>query len=910
MVLDSIFLSQQILDSPPAVVTLVSASQENTVQRLQVNVSHPGGEACVTCQIPNPRAAIAQTPSQSPSTSPPTPPAKPPANPGEIPPTDDELFERTFGRPRPSGTQQLPVPLFINGQEQGELIILLTPGGLPAVRLQAAPFLVEAAEVVRPDVLDKLKAAVAEDGTLSLEALRQSGLEAIFDERRLELQVQVPAAQRRSNVIGGQPGLPPEAKNALSPSPVSAYVNLRGGQDFLWSAENTETGRQPFRVSLDGALNINGWVLEGFADFLERNDPLWRRGDLRVVRDDPVNAIRYVAGDLAIPITGYQSSIPMFGITAARNFLLQPYVITRPISEFQFFLEQPSRVEVYTNGRLIQVLQLPPGPQDIRNLPLATGLNDVQLVITDPVGRVQRLDFSPVVGGNLLAPRLQQFAYSFGFPSYDLRGNRNYNWSSPVLTISHRLGLTSNLTLGGYLQGDIERQLLGVDGILATAIGNFGWDVAVSRANEVGTDLASRLRYEYVQTGARNPSGRTFGVALEYRGAAFTTLGDFIQFNNTRSDLIAVNDRGINFIPTNETALDVTAYYGQRLFWDVTGRANLRYQFGRDTSDAYIISLGLSKVFRNGLSVSVTFSQAVDRTGQDEQRAFVNLFWLFPRSRQSLQASTDIRNTERPANQLTWNYSAQRIAQDVNASIRLFTFEDVYTLTGDLAYTGYRFQTELFQDVIFPRGAGTVDNLSRLTFGTAFVFAGGRFGWSRPITNSFALITRRQNLKGQKVGVKLGGEDYVARADALGGAVIPDLQAYRVSTLQLEAPDLLPGIDFGQDIFNLLTTYKSGTLIEIGTETVVFIRGTLLDAEGKPLSLKAGEVLSLSDTNWQPLTLFTNRLGRFGVAGFKPGRYEIRFLDSPQATLQFEIPTGTIGVYDLGSLRIPKMTQP
>jgi outer membrane usher protein len=886
MVLEFILVSEQFLSTPTTIAFPVAQHQAIDpqlykafgIKQTQFILPISSNKITETAQ------SVPGTPPSAPSTE------KPPAAASdEKPLTDDELFQRTFGRPRPKGTQQIPVPFYINGQEQGQLIILLAPGGLPAVRFQATPFLKKVTEFVRSDVVDKLTASIDPEGNLSLEALRQAGLEAVFDERRLELQVQVPAAQRRNNVIGGQLGLPPEAKNALLPSPVSGYINLRGGQDFIWSSETTQTGRQPFRLSLDGALNVRGWVLEGFANFTERGNPSWRRGDVRLVRDDPANAIRYVAGDLAVPVTGYQTSIPMFGVTAARNFSLQPYVITRPISEFQFFLEQPSRVEVYTNGRLVQVLQLQAGPQDIRNLPLATGLNDVQLVITDPVGRVQRLDFSSVVGGNLLAPGLQQFAYSFGFPSKDVRGNRDYDWSDPILTISHRLGLTSNLTLGSYFQGDVHQQVLGFEGIWVSAIGNFGWDTAVSRANDVGADFASRLRYEFVQAGYRNPSNRTFGLALEYRGANFTTLG--------------------SLIPKNDTGLDLTAYYGQKLFWDINGRVNLRYQFGRESPDAYLLSLGLSKVFRNGLSVSLNLSQSVDKTGQDEQRAFINLYWLFPKTRQSVQASTDIRSTQGPSNRVTWNYSSRRTVEDINASVGLETSEDRYNLTGDFSYTGYRAQIELFQDVGFPQGDGAVQSLSRFTFGSALVFAGGQFGWSRPVTNSFALITRRQNLKGQKVGVKIAGDDYIARADALGGAVVPDLQAYRVSTLRLEAPDLPQGAEFGQDVFHLLTTYKSGTLIRIGTEATVFIRGVLLDAKGNPVSLKAGEVRSLSDSNWQPLTLFTNRMGRFGVAGFKPGRYELRFLDNPQATLQFEIPEGKSGVYDLGNLRLPVVTQ-
>lgn len=868
----------------------------------------------VTAPIPVPTVSpaavvvqVAQSPAPTPS------PAAPPLTETL---TDDELFERTFGRPRsPQGPQQIPVAFFVNGQEQGQLIVLLTPGSTPAVRIQAAPFLTKAAGLVRPEILPKLQTAVDAEGNLSLEALRENGLEAVFDERRLELQIQVPPAQRARNVIGGQPGLPPEAKNALAPSAISGFVNLRGGQDILWSGTTAATGRQPFRLSLEGALNVKGWVLEGYADFTEQADPLWVRGDLRLVRDDPAHAIRYLVGDLSLPVTGYETSIPMFGVTVARNFSLQPYLVTRPINDFQFFLEQPSRVEVYTNGRLIQVLTLPAGPQDIRDLPLTVGINDVQLVITDPVGRVQRLDFSTAVGGNLLAPGLQQFAYSLGFPSRYELGNRNYDWDRPVLTLSHRWGVTPNLTVGGYFQGDIDQQLIGLEGTIATAIGNFAVDTAISRANEVGTDMATRLRYEYTQPLYRNPAQRTFGFALEYRGANFTTLATTRLLDQTTNqdlrDLILVDDprldRNLDSLNlNNDVALDLTAYYSQRLFWDLTGRLNLRYQIGRTVPDAYEVALGLARSFRNGFGVSVTLSQSVDQMGQDEQRAFIYLSWVLPRQRQTIQASTDIRSTARPANRLTWNYSSNRTVAGLNASVTLNTFEDDYIWSGNLAYTGYRAQMELFQDVDFPRGQGELQNLTRFTFGTSLVFAGGQFGWSRPVTNSFALVSRRQTLQRQRVGVTYGsGNDYIARADALGGAVVPDLQAYRVSTLRIEAPNLPLGYEMGQDTFNLLPTYRSGTLIRVGTAATVFLRGTLLDVDGQPVSLQAGEVRSLTSADWQPATLFTNRIGRFGLAGFQPGRYELRLFSNAQAVIQFEIPPGKTGVYDVGELRSP-----
>lgn len=803
-------------------------------------------------------------------------------------PSEDELFEQVFKRPRvPKGTQRLPIPFLINGEEQGQLLVFLTPGGTPAVRLQAAPLLQKTATLVRPDIQAKLQSAVDPEGNLALDILSQNGMGAIFDDRRLELQIQVLPTLRATNLVGGQlSNLPPEAKDALPPSSVSGYLNVRGGQNFVWSGRSNQFGRQPLQLDLEGALNIKGWVVEGFANVVEHGQPAWQRGDLRLVRDDPAKSVRYLVGDLSIPVTGYQTSHPMFGITVARNFSLQPYRVTRPISEFQFFLEQPSRVEVYSNGQRVQTLQLPAGSQDIRSLPLSTGFNNVQLIITDPVGRVQRLDFSTSVADNLLAPGLQQFAYSLGFPTTVERSGYAYDWSKPILTLSHRWGANATLTMGGYFQGDVQQQLAGIEGVWATPLGNVGWDAAVSHANQAGTDYALRLRYDYAQSGAGNPQQRRFGLAAEYRGAQFTTLSVLEPHNSTRWDL--------------------SAYYSQRLFWGMSGQLNIRYQMSRETSDAYQISVGLSKAFSAGLGVNLTLSQTRNVIGPDETRALANLSWLLPGRRQSLQLSTDVRNTHHPVSNLTWNYSSPQTVEGINASVEASHDGDTYGFKGDLAYTGYRAKVELVQDLALAHNQnGASLNATRLTFGTAIVFAGGRFGWSRPVTGSFAIVARNSALRGHTVGITPGSGSYVARADRLGSAVVPNLHPYRVSTLQLDAPELPLGYDLGRDRYYLLPTYKSGTLIQVGTDATIFVRGTLLNPNGQPISMQAGVVQSRSDAGWQPINLFTNRGGRFALSGLKPGRYELWLYANPKAVIPFELPAGKTGVVDLGQLQAP-----
>ncbi|MDZ8186431.1 MAG: fimbria/pilus outer membrane usher protein [Nostoc sp. ChiSLP02] len=801
----------------------------------------------------------------------------------------EELFKKVFGRPQTSGVQPVIVPFFIDGQQNGQTTVVLSPGGIPAVRLQATPVLEEIAKFVRPETQKQLTTAVDTEGNLSLEVLQQNGLIAAFNERTLELQIQIPPAQRKTNIYQSrQQGIPPEAENALRPSTVSGYVNLRGGEEFIWSGNQAATlGRQPLRLDIEGAVNVKGWVLEGSSNFTEGAQAPLIRGDLRLVKDDPANSLRYVFGDVSTPVTGYQRSIPMAGITVAKNFSLQPYRITRPISEFEFFLETQSKVEVFVNNRLVDTLQLPAGKQDIRDLPLAVGANDVQLVITDNVGRVSRLNFSTALANELLAPGLQQFASGLGFPARVENGVYTYDWQRPTLSLSHRWGLSNNLTMGGYLQGDTKQQMAGIEGIIATSLGNLGWDIALSNASNLGADYAVKLRYNYFKFGNNNPSQRTFNIAIEHQGSNFMSWGD------------EANKNKYNW--------DISANYGQKIFNNINTNLSARYQFGNgNTPDKRTINLSLSKNFRNGLGINFNISQSLNSTGQDEQRVYVSFSWLRTQQQQSTRTNTEIANSGID-NQMSWNYNSREAIGGIISSINASKKSNTYQGNGQLSYTNYRGKIDIFH-ALSTLDDGSSSNKTKLTFGTALVFADGYFGWSRPVENSFALVVAHHNLERQTIGINPAINGYTARIDRLGPAIIPNLQPYNVSNIKIDSSNLPLGYDLGQEYYAVLPSYKSGTLIRVGTDATVFLRGKLLLVNGKAVALQSGKVISLSDHNWQTLTLFTNKAGKFALPGLKPGRYEIRLLGDLQQVVQFEIPANQAGLYNIGTLTMSTQT--
>jgi outer membrane usher protein len=799
--------------------------------------------------------------------------------------SDDETFQRVFGRPRTNtGKQSLIVPLVIDDREQATIRISFVPSQPQQTRLQSKATLQALKPILRPEVFNVIETVIGNAEDFSVDILQKNGIEAVFDERRLAVFLQITPAVRAVNVLGDRSNLPPEAKEAIPVSSLSGFVNIFASDRFALASNQKEgIQRQPLFVGFDGAINFQNWVLEGNWSFVEQGQPELTRGDIRLVRDDPDNAVRYLAGDYSFPTTGFQNAIAVGGIAATRNFSLQPYTVIRPVNNFEFFLERPSKVEIFANGRLSQTLNLPAGQQDLRQLPLTAGINDIKLLVTDDRGQEQRINFSSAVASNLLAPNVQQFAYSFGFPSKTLNGGRNYDWSKPILSLAHRWGVSNVLTLGGYAQATSRQQLLGLEGIFATVLGNFAWDAAISNDQNVGQDLAWRLRYDFFNA---KDTDRSFGFSVEQRGARFITFGN-------------------EEIPRNNTALDLSAFYRQKLFGDIGAGLNAQYRFGRDTADSYRVGLDLSKSFSMGLSLNLSLSQSLDTNGLNEQRALISMQLNLGQNSQPIQASTEIRSTDSPTQQVSWGFRTPQVSESLSGSFGLSRSRGSDRLNTNFTYTGYRAIWNLAPDIAFTPTSTQANAL--VSVRTAIAFADGNIAFSRPISDSFVLVVPEKALASQIVGVNPDGQGtYLSRADEFGAAVVPNLSSYVVSRLLLEVPDAPTGIETGNPVYYALPTYKSGTVIRVGTEATVYIRGILTDEKGTAIALQAGEVRSLSDPQWQAVTLFTNRAGKFALTGFKVGRYELQI---GSQKLQFEIPEGKVGLYDLGTLKLPRLSE-
>lgn len=776
------------------------------------------------------------------------------------------------------------LPVILDRHELGEIDAAFAANGTELLSVDAAALLEWLLPVLLTDRYSQLEDLVDANGRLTPSAFGASGIGLKFDSADLTLSLAIPAEMRRGvdlrlgtgEAYHGNP-LPPER-----PAKFSGYVNVRAARDHIAGAG--ESDWQPMILDFDGAVSLFGNVLEGSVTKRGTGTSAWSRGDVRLVRDFVADRIRVSAGDLGSSLAGFQTFQRTGGISVGRAFNLQPYRSSAPTGQTSLLIERQSRVDVLVNGLRVGTLNLGPGQYNVRDFPFAAGTNDVSLRVTDDVGRSQDIDFPFVFDSSVLAAKEQDFHYVLGFSAATTPSGRTYDTHEPVLSLSHALGVTDQLTLGVNAQGSRHQQMAGLQGRLATTVGVFRLDAAGSTIANSASGYAAQLQYRFVDTIGERTRGRSAEIVAGYRSRRFSGLG--------------------LLTPDNPIAFDVGARYGQRLFNSFFGSAGGTWQVGRGgMGNGYTLDFSVSKPILREINAYMSVSRSRRPDGRADNRVFISLLWYPRNSGHSVSASHDSRAQ---ATQITWHHAPVRTINALETDVALSRTPGGYGVRADADYAGYRFDAHVFHttDIDSRREGG---NTYRTTVGggTALAFADGHFAISRPISDSFAVISPHPILRGHTVDVNAAGQAPEARTDFLGPAVLPELTSHYRYQVVLSADDLPDGLDLGRDFFTLEPSYRSGTVIPAGTGASVLLEMTLVDFAGQPLYLELGKITQTETPNAAPIDFFTDREGRLRVIGLRPGKATLELANYPEAPLTFEIPVGTIGIYNGGTAALP-----
>lgn len=828
----------------------------------------------------------------------------------------------------------IPAPLKDNGTELGEVTIRIDTDD--TVTISKTDLLERLTSGLGTKTRDAVMRLPEKNDFVSIAALKTAGVGVAFDKGLQELHLDVAADQRAANEISlsGRPLLRPSTALAEAAS-VSGYVNMLAEIDRQWGGKTGSLGRSDGvtsgRLEFESAVRLRDTVFENRAVIDGEVDTNvcptgarcvyghslgLKRQISRLVYDDPEAQIRYQLGDTDPLGAPTQLSIETLGVSIEKNaHKLAPTQSGTPSTQTALRIDRPSDVDVVVNGVVIQKLHLRPGIYSVRDLPLATGANEIELVATDDTGQRHTQKLNVFAGSNQLKPGQSEWAVTAGLPSYLRDNERVYDTHDYIGTSFYRYGLSEQLTGEAHAQADNRTVTAGGGAITQTPWGVFAFVGAISNGTN-GTGFAADASWDLINVKSLfNERKGSFRLSGEYRSTNFHRPGDFLS---TQTGILYP---GCNYW------LRLTSSYTVAIDDKTTATLSGRYQFANDAEASF--SPYTIKGDRYG--ADITFSRPLTRMAsgslvlgysnesflryavllQNSEKADFRLaVRLSFRPDEHTTVTTGHDSTDRHSTLSAYRSDGNGVGRwDTSLDVQRMGYSDELTTNGSLTYYGNRAEVRLSHNSEV-EGVGfskidPIDSTQRtsLQVGTSIAFADRAVGIGAPVRGgSFALVYPHQSIANKDVTV---GETDRPRAfaDGWGPAIVTDLPAYAPASLPVDVADLPAGYSLGAGAFDVLPKYRQGYALEVGSAYSVSVYGVLEQASGVPVALTTG-FATLAGEGQKRVPVFTNAAGKFGAEGLSPGRWTIEMIGEGESLrFAFDVPKGVDSLYKVGALR-------
>jgi len=673
------------------------------------------------------------------------------------------------------------------------------------------------------------------------------GAVVAFDEASMTAHVTLPAKSF----------LPTQRVTSAADAPRVTRTGPGAFLNYDVSAEQS-SGRQQgggyFELGLFGnqgvATNTMIARYEDASRSVARLDTTWSR-------DFPERMATLRVGDAISTPGSWGRAVRFGGIQFGTNFSTQPMLVTTPLLAAEGEAVVPSTVDVFVNGRPVASEQVPPGPFSIDRLPVLTGAGQLQVVVTDALGRQQVLTQPYYSGSALLRAGLAEYSVELGSVREDY-GTRSFGYGDVISVGSYRRGLTNSLTAGARAEAQ-------ANGIFA-----LGADMAW-QAGQIGI-----VTTELAAGGDGNQSGFLGGVGIEHSGQSFSA---FAQTQYATRSFVQTGMAELLVTPRQRTFAGVGCNLGRY------GNAQLAYgmQSYYDAATAETI----------GINYSVTLG---------------GLGYL------GLYASQSLANGGETNLLLTWSMSLGD-RRTLSASLQQSSvptefgggLEGDVTLQRDLpagSGVGYRMSLSSAgrQDayLAYQGSAGTAavdyasrDGQSGVRVGAtgALALTGAGVMAARQLNQSFAVV-QVADYEGLTVFVD---NQPVGRTDAQGRVLVEALRPYENNAISLDPRQVPMDGSLAQSEIAVTPAYRSGALVRFPVERALAATMRAVQADGTPVP--AGATAHVGEASF-PVGLD----GLLYVEGLREAtRLRIEW-NGGQCTLEAQRPAGGEPIPDLGTV--------
>jgi len=574
--------------------------------------------------------------------------------------------------------------------------------------------------------------------------------------------------------------------------------------------------------------------------------------------DDRTRLQRRTIGDAFTVSDNLGSSVLLGGVTVGRSYSIDPYFVRYPSFDFRGTAATPSRIDVYVNGVRVAQQEVPPGPFDLRNLPVTAGAGNAVFVVRDAFGREQQFSESFYYSTAVLARGLSEYSYSAG-ALRERFGQTSSDYGDPAMSAFHRYGATDWLTVGGHAEATRQRWSGGPSLTFRLPAGDI--EVASSLSGDHGErGDAESLAYRYVS--------RRFG----FGGSVRRYSRNFANLSFRASD-----DRSLL-----DTTLSATVSVLRSTWTAQWNASDMRDQIDRDRINLFVNFpvAGRLTMFLSGGSA---------RNGPERHaELFAGLSFYFGSTGANLTFTRTGSHSET-------GIDVQRnlpVGTGYGYRLQSTSAEGDQTGAAVLQYQSGFGRYEMQLDPYHP------DRSPSITASGGAVYEKGAFQLTRPVQDSFALV-RVPGVKDVRV---YSSNILVGRTDANGDLLVPNLLAYYGNRLRIEDRDVPMNYEVREVEKTIAPPYRGGAFVEFPVQRIQTVTGTVVVRTGGRDQIPAFGQLTLT-ANDESVVSPLGRGGEFYFENIPQGKYRA-LVEGPigACTFSFTLPSRSDAVVKLGRL--------
>lgn len=242
------------------------------------------------------------------------------------------------------------------------------------------------------------------------------------------------------------------------------------------------------------------------------------RLNTQFMRELPERMRVLTVGDALSPGSAWTRQLHFAGVQWASNFAIQPSFIPFALPGMQGQAAEPSTLDLYVNSVRTVSRPVNAGPFTIDNIPIITSQGNIQMVLTDALGRQEVVTTSYISTPQLLRKGVHDFSYQAGVLRWGI-GTDGDSYRRAFAAGGHRFGISDRFTLGGEAEAAGISQAGGVDAYLGLLpLGTLSGGAALSHSDRGIGKLA------HIELANRRPRFG-FGGGAQFATKPFQQLG-------------------------------------------------------------------------------------------------------------------------------------------------------------------------------------------------------------------------------------------------------------------------------------------------------------------------------------------------------------------------------------------------